>query len=366
VTSSGNERHLREANQPQLISRLDDAEKRALPGLRWSSGRRIIIHQSPSTPGKGRMNDTTASSPAAPLRVAVSGASGLIGRALVPRLQRDGHTVLRLVRREPRGAGEVRWDPEAGRLDAAALEGVDAAVHLAGESVAGGRWTDERKRRIRDSRVEGTRLLAATLAKLKNCPSALVSASAVGIYGSRGDERLDEMSAPGGDFLAGVVREWEAAAAPASEAGIRVAHLRFGIVLSARDGALAKMLPAFRLGAGGTLGNGRQWMSWLSLDDAVELIVHALRDPGFGGAVNAVAGAVTNAEFAATLGRVLGRPSLVPVPAFALRLMFGEMADGAILASQRVDHRRLTQMGYAFRHPELEEALRAALKEGDG
>ena len=306
------------------------------------------------------MTDREAAASAPPLRVAVSGASGLIGTALLRRLEREGHTALRLVRRAPRGEREIAWDPAAGRLDGAALEGVDAVVHLSGENV-GVRWTEERKRRIRASRVDSTRLLATTLAGLARKPSVLVAASAVGIYGDRGDERLDEMSAHGDDFLARVVRDWEAAAAPAAEAGIRVAQLRFGVVLSAREGALAKLLPPFRLGAGGPVGGGDQWMSWISLDDAVEIVARALRDPAFSGPVNAVAGPVTNAEFARTLGRVLGRPALVPVPAFALRLAFGEMADHTILASQRAEPRRLTQLGFAFHHPELEGALRAAL-----
>lgn len=296
------------------------------------------------------------------MRVAVTGSSGLIGTALVKRLEREGGSVLRLVRRPPRGPGEALWDPAGGRVDAAALEGLDAVVNLAGESVAE-RWTDERRARIRASRGAATRLLAEALARLSAKPRVLVNASAVGVYGSRGDERLDEMSTPGGDFLATVVKEWEDATTPAAEAGIRVVMPRFGVVLSARGGALAKMLPPFRLGAGGVMGSGRQWMSWISLDDAVEVIMAAIRDDSWRGPVNAVAGAVTNQEFTRTLGHVLGRPTLVPVPAFALHLLFGEMADGTILASQRVDHRVLTQHGHAFVHPELEGALRAALAE---
>jgi uncharacterized protein (TIGR01777 family) len=308
------------------------------------------------------MDQTPPSAP--PLRVAVAGSSGLLGTELSRRLETEGHAVLRLVRRPPRGEGEAQWDPAAGRIDAAALEGVDAVVNLAGENV-GERWTEERKRRIRASRVDATRLLAEALAGLAQKPRVLVNASAVGFYGSRGDERLDEMSAPGDDFLAGVVRDWEAATAPAAEAGIRVVLPRFGVVLTARGGALARMLTPFRLGVGGTLGGGRQWMSWISLDDAVDVIVRALRDERMAGPVNAVAGAVTNEEFARTLGRVLRRPALVPVPAFALRLLFGEMAEGTVLVSQRVEHRRLTQLGHSFRHPELEAALRAALDEKD-
>jgi len=303
-----------------------------------------------------------ATSRPTPLRVAVTGSSGLIGSELTRRLEAEGHTVLRLVRRPPRGAGEVEWNPE-GRTDAAALEGVDAVVNLAGENV-GERWTAERKRRIRESRVEGTRRLAEALAGLSARPKVLVNASGVGIYGDRGDERLDEMSSHGDDFLARVVRDWEAAAEPARDAGVRVVLLRLGVVLSARGGALATMLPPFRLGAGGTMGSGRQWMSWIALDDVVDLILKSLTDEALAGPVNAVAGSVTNAEFTRTLGRVLGRPTLMTVPTFALKLAFGEMAGGTILISQRVEQRRLMQLGYSFRHPELEGALRAALAEG--
>lgn len=305
--------------------------------------------------------DANPAPPRAPLRIAIAGASGLIGSELSRRLQGDGHTVLRLVRREPKGDGEVRWDPEGGSVDAAGLEGVDAVVNLAGENV-GERWTAERKRRIRASRVDGTRALATALAGLARKPKVLVNASAVGIYGNRGEERVDEMSAPGGGFLAGVVRDWEAAAEPAARAGIRVVLPRLGVVLTPRGGALAKLLTPFRLGAGGPIGSGGQWMSWVALDDAVDVLYLSLVDDRLSGPVNAVAGAVTNAEFVRTLARVLNRPALIPLPAFALKLAFGEMAEETILYSQRVEHRKLTQLGYSFEHPELEGALRAALK----
>jgi uncharacterized protein (TIGR01777 family) len=294
--------------------------------------------------------------------VAVAGSSGLIGAALVTRLRGEGHQVVRLVRHDPRGADEARWDPAGGHADPAALEGANAVVNLAGENV-GERWTDDRKRRIRASRGEATRVLAETLAGLARKPDVLVNASAVGLYGDRGDERLDEATPDGGGFLAGVVKDWEAATEPAQAAGIRVVLPRFGVVLSARGGALAKMLTPFRLGAGGPMGSGRQWMSWVSLDDATAVIDLAIHDERMSGPVNVVAGAVTNAEFAATLGRVLHRPALVPVPAFALKLAFGEMAGETILVSQRVEHRRLLQLGYSFIHPELEGALRAALED---
>ncbi|HET7464007.1 MAG TPA: TIGR01777 family oxidoreductase [Longimicrobium sp.] len=301
--------------------------------------------------------------PRAPLRIAIAGASGLIGRELSRRLEGDGHTVIRLVRREPKGAAEVRWDPEGGRVDAAGLEGVDAVVNLAGENV-GERWTAERKRRIRASRVDGTRTLAQAVAGLARKPKVLVNASAVGIYGNRGDERVDEMSAPGGGFLAGVVRDWEAATEPAARAGVRVVLPRLGVVLTARGGALAKLLTPFRLGAGGPIGSGGQWMSWVALDDAVDVLYLSIVDERLSGPVNAVAGAVTNEQFVRTLGRVLKRPAIIPLPAFALKLAFGEMAEETILYSQRVEHRKLTQLGYSFEHPELEGALRATLKEG--
>ena len=295
-------------------------------------------------------------------RVAVAGASGMIGRALARRLEREGHTVLRLVRRAPKIAGEVRWDPAAGSVDAAALEGVDAMVNLAGENV-GERWTAERKRRIRESRADATALLAGALAGLQRKPRVWVNASAVGIYGDRGDELLTEESAPGGGFLAGVVREWEAATRPAADAGIRVVLPRFGVVLSVAGGALGKMLTPFKLGVGGPMGSGKQWMSWISLDDAVEVVLRALRDQRLTGPVNAVAGAATNEQFSHTLGRVLGRPAIIPVPAFGLKLAFGEMAEETILASQRVEARVLQGIGHAFHHPDLDAALRAAIKE---
>jgi uncharacterized protein (TIGR01777 family) len=297
-----------------------------------------------------------------PVTVAVSGASGLIGSALVRHLQSQGHTVRRLVR--PGGREEsddVRWDPARGELDAAALTGVDAVVHLAGEPIAR-RWTSRRKRAIRESRVQSTELLARTLARLGRKPRVFLSGSAVGYYGDRGDELLDESSAPGGDFLAGVATEWEAAAAPISTSGVRVVWLRTGIVLSADGGALAKLLPIFRLGFGGSVGNGRQWVSWIALDDYVRAMEHALFTDRLRGPANLVApNPVTNAEFATTLGRVLARPALLPVPAFVLGALYGEMARATLLAGQRVLPRALAASGFEFAHPTLEGALRAAV-----
>src|SRR5256714_4559219 len=266
------------------------------------------------------------------MKIIVTGASGLIGSTLVPSLIKQGHQVTTLVRRESKqGAqgevSEVSWNPAAGELDAARLVGHDACVHLAGESIAEGRWTDEKKRRIVESRVKSTQLLAETLARLETRPRAFLCASATGYYGDRGAEVLTEASAAGTNFLAEVCREWEAATEPARAAGIRTVSLRFGVVLSKEGGALAKMLLPFKLGAGGRVGSGKQYMSWIALDDAVGAIEHALTDENLSGPVNVVAPQpVTNAEFTKTLGHVLGRPTLLPVPAFGLRLALGEMA----------------------------------------
>jgi uncharacterized protein (TIGR01777 family) len=255
----------------------------------------------------------------------------------------------------------VAWQPAAGRIDAARLNGIDAAVNLAGESLAA-RWTPERKAAIRESRLRGTGLLAQVLAGLPSRPRVLVSASAVGYYGNRGDEVLTEASAPGTGFLAGLCREWEAAAGAARSAGIRVVHPRFGIVLSGRGGVLAKIVPIFRLGAGGPLASGRQYLPWVAIDDAVGAVLLALERGNVAGPVNVVAPqAVTNREFTAALARAVGRPAMLPVPAAALRAMFGDMADEALLASQRVEPVLLRAAGYDFRFGELERALRHVL-----
>ncbi|MDE0354760.1 MAG: TIGR01777 family oxidoreductase [Deltaproteobacteria bacterium] len=295
------------------------------------------------------------------MKILVTGATGLVGGALVRFLAGGGHEVVQLGRSAP-GAGDIRWDPEAGVLEPDALEGFDGVVHLAGDNIATGRWTAEKKRRIRESRVKGTSLLAATLAGLERPPRVLVSASAIGYYGDRGDEELTEGSAPGSGFLSEVCREWEAATEAAEGKGIRVAHARLGVVLSKDGGALAKMLTPFRLGAGGVIGNGRQYMSWITLDDTVAAIGHLLSTDSAAGPVNVVAPApVTNGEFTRTLGRVLRRPTLFPMPGFAARLAFGEMADALLLASTRVKPAGLTAAGYAFRHGSLEEGLRYVL-----
>lgn len=293
--------------------------------------------------------------------VAVTGASGLLGARLLPALHDAGHRTLPIVRR-PAGAGEAHWDPQRGTVDVDRLAGVTAAIHLAGESIAARRWTRAVKARIRASRVQGTRLLAESLARLSPRPSALVSASAIGIYGDRDDEVLTEESRLGSDFLATTGQEWEAATAAAADAGIRVVHLRLGIVLAREGGALPRMARPFLVGVGGPIGGGRQWMSWVAIEDVVAVVLAALADPAYGGALNVVAPEpVRNADFAKALGRVLHRPALLPAPAFALRLLLGELADIALLASQRVQPARLAALGFHHRYPTLEPALRHAL-----
>lgn len=296
------------------------------------------------------------------MNILISGASGFVGSALVPALESAGHSVRRLVRQRPQaGSPDVHWDPMGTFDPVGGIEGFDAVVHLAGESVAA-RWTRTRKTRILNSRKVGTLTLASAAARSKKPPKVVVSASAVGYYGNRGDEVLTEESTSGADFLADVARQWEAALAPATKAGIRTVMLRIGFVLSPRGGGLARMLPPFRMGLGGRLGSGRQWMSWISLPDVVGAIQHALAADSLWGPVNAVAPhPVTNAEFTRTLGRILGCPTIFPMPGFAARLAFGEMADALLLASQRVQPVKLQSSGFQFRHPELEGALRELL-----
>jgi uncharacterized protein (TIGR01777 family) len=293
------------------------------------------------------------------MKILISGSHGLVGKSLTHSLTDDGHEVVRLVRREHHvGAPEVAWYPDQGRIDATHLEGVEAVVHLAGDNIAAGRWTGEKKRIIRESRVRGTALLSETLANLSRPPSVFISASAIGFYGNRGDELITEQSAPGKDFLANVCIDWEAATKAAVEKGIRTTHARFGVILDAGEGALAKMLPPFRAGIGGKVGPGSQWMSWIALADVVAALKFLLADKTIQGPVNVVTpNPVTNAEFTKTLARVLSRPAIFPMPAFAARLAFGEMADALLLSSQRVDPAVLEDNGFLFTWPTLESAL---------
>jgi len=296
------------------------------------------------------------------MKIAVTGSHGLIGSALIPQLSSAGHTVTRIVR-GPARAGEVSWDPAAASLDAAALAGTDAVVHLAGVGIADKRWNDSHRRAVTQSRVDGTRLIAQTLAKVDPRPSVLLSGSAIGFYGDRGAAELDEASASGTGFLADVCRQWEQATAPAEDAGIRVVHLRSGVVLTPAGGALAKQLPLFRLGIGGRLGSGRQYVSWISLDDEVGAIQLALSTEALRGPVNLTAPQpVTNAELASAIGHALGRPAVVPVPSFALRIALGpQMATEMLLGGARVMPRALQRAGYRFEHPEVTGALTALL-----
>jgi uncharacterized protein (TIGR01777 family) len=296
------------------------------------------------------------------VRIVVSGATGLIGGALTRRLTREGHEVVPLVRRTPQPSEHaIAWDPARGTIDRAALEGCDAVVHLAGENVFG-RWTGAKKRRIRESRVAGTRLVSDAIAALQRRPGVLLAASAVGYYGDQGAVELTEQSSRGADFLADVARDWETATAPASRAGVRVANLRFGVVLDPSGGVLAKMLPAFRLGLGGPIGNGAQYFPWIALEDALGAILHLLATDSLSGPVNVTAPhPVTQLEFVRTLGRVLRRPAVLPLPSFALRLAFGREAADMMGSGQRVLPARLLASGYGFKFGDLEPALRQLL-----
>jgi uncharacterized protein len=297
------------------------------------------------------------------MKIVVTGSSGLIGRPLTAALVGDGHDVIRLVRRKPQPPAEVAWDPAAGTIDASDLEGVDAAIHLAGAGIGDRRWTDSYKREILDSRVDGTRLLATTLADLDRKPSVMVSASAIGWYGDRGEEILDETAPQGAGFLADVTAAWEAAAEPAVAAGIRVVHPRTGIVLSRDSLTLRRLLLPVKLAVAGKMGSGDQWWSWITLDDEVRALVHLTVGSDLAGPVNLTApNPVTNAEFISTLGRVLGRPTILPTPAFALKAILGsELADTLVLQSERVVPARLEADGFEFESTVLMDALRSVL-----
>jgi len=292
------------------------------------------------------------------MKIAIAGSSGLVGSALIPTLRADGAAVTRLVRGAPK-ADEIEWHPNQVELNRLSLEGFDVIVNLAGENVAGSRWTDDQKRKIRDSRVSGTHLLSEAIARMNAKPAAFICASATGIYGDRDDETLDEQSDSGGGFLAGVCREWETACEPASKAGVRVVNLRFGPILAREGGMLAKLLTPFKMGMGGKVGSGKQYISWVSLDDSVSAVKLAINDQNIRGPLNIVSpNPVTNEEFTKALGHVLNRPTALAVPAFAARLAFGEMADEMLLSSQKVLPKKLTAAGFQFRYPELEPALK--------
>ena len=297
------------------------------------------------------------------MKLLLSGSHGLVGKALSKSLTKDGYEVINLVRRDRvYGKPEIEWHPNKGLLDASQIEGFDAVVHLAGESIASGRWTDEKKRRIRESRVQGTTLLSQALARLSRPPLRFICASAIGYYGSRGDEVLTEESRAGNDFLSEVCVEWERATQPASEKGINTCMTRFGIILDKEGGALEKMLTPFRLGLGGKIGDGKQWMSWIALNDVVSALGFLLESSSMHGPVNIVApNPVTNADFTKTLGKVLSRPTFLSVPAFAVRLAFGEMADGLLLSSAKVEPKKLKDEGFKYRFPNLDAALSEVL-----
>ena len=296
------------------------------------------------------------------MKILISGASGLIGSALKTALSARGDRVLSLTRRTARNDDEITWDPSADTLDPSRLTNIDGVIHLAGESIAARRWSAAQKARIRDSRVQGTTLLAQTLASISPPPKIFISASAIGYYGNRADEILTEDSQPGEGFLPGVSIAWENAAKPATEAGIRTIHPRIGLVLSSTGGALGKMLLPFKLGLGGIIGSGTQYMSWITLDDLVSLFLFAIDHESISGAINAVSPTpVTNREFTKTLGHVLSRPTIFPLPAFAAKLALGEMADALLLASTRVISLRLENTDFSFTHPNLEPALRHLL-----
>ena len=297
------------------------------------------------------------------MKILVTGSTGLVGSSLVPFLLTGGHDVIRLVRRAPTNDSEIQWEPDTGKIDLKDVGDLDAAVHLAGESIAD-RWSRKKKSKIRDSRIQGTQLLASAVAQLENQRTVFVSASAIGFYGNRGNEVLTEESRPGNDFLSSVCQSWENATQPLEEKEIRTVHLRFGVILSPKGGALAKMLPAFQLGQGANLGSGRQYMSWIGISDAVGTIYHAIMTKELRGPVNVVGpNPVTNADFTKTMGRVLKRPTVVPgiLGKLTTLILFGDMATALLFTSQRVTPDKLVGTGYQFRHADLELALRHVL-----
>ncbi len=298
------------------------------------------------------------------MKILVTGSHGLVGSQLVPSLTNSGHKVVRLIRSQVKAPNEeINWNPRTGSIEQNKLENLDGIVHLAGENIATGRWTEGKKNLIRDSRVKGTGLLAVALSSLKRKPKVFISASAIGFYGNSGNNLMNEQSPSGSGFLAETCRAWESASKSVDNAGARVAHLRFGVILSAKGGALSKMLPPFKFGLGGKIGTGRQYMSWVAINDVVRAILHVLENKELHGPINVVAPEpVTNLEFTKILGKVLSKPTLFPMPAFAARLFFGEMADELLLASTRVEPRQLNNSGFAFQHSHLEETLRFLLK----
>jgi uncharacterized protein len=298
------------------------------------------------------------------MKILISGSTGLIGRHLVDRLKQKGHTIARLLRsKKGFPEQEILWDPSQNRLEIPAISGLDAVVHLAGEPIANGRWTASKKASIRDSRTQGTLLLSRALASAEKPPRVFVCASAIAYYGDRGDETLDEDAAPGHGFLSGVCQEWEAATLPASEAGIRVVNMRLGMVLSGEGGALPQIVKSFKLPVGGRLGTGAQYISWIALDDVLGAVEHIFLKESLSGAVNMVGPrAITNATFTETLARVLNRPAFLTIPAFAIRLLLGEMGRALLLTSTRATPRRLISSGYPYIYPDLEGALRHVLE----
>jgi uncharacterized protein len=291
------------------------------------------------------------------MKIAIAGASGMVGAAISPQLETDGHDVVRLVRNSPK-AGEIEWHPNQDSIDPAKLEGFEAIINLAGENVAEGRWTEDKKKKIHDSRVHGTHLISEAIAKLTTKPRCFLCASATGIYGDRGDETLVEQSESGGGFLAGVCREWEKATEPAHRAGVRVVNLRFGPILARAGGMLEKMLTPFKMGLGGKIGSGKQYISWIGIEDAIAAMKFALHDESIRGPLNVVSPApVTNERFTRALGEVLSRPTVMAMPAFAARLAFGEMADEMLLVSQKVLPKKLQAAGFQFEYSDLETAL---------